>query len=110
MKTVKNGLITSTLISAVLLASPLAMADHHGDRDGKRHHRDICEKIDSSEWQEKREEMRAKFDDRHEEIADRLELTDEQRVTWDEIQEERRQKYQERMDDIQERCEQRNDS
>lgn len=107
MKTVKNGLITSTLISAVLLASPLAMADHHGDRDGKRHHRDICEKFDSAEWQEKREEMREKADQRHEDVAERLQLTDEQRVTWDEIRDERREKYEERAERMEERCENR---
>lgn len=108
MKTVNKGLLTSALISAALLASPLALADHHG-HDGKRHYGDFCEKMDSGEWQEKREEMREKADQRHEEVADRLQLTDEQRVTWDEIRDERRQKYEERAERMKERCETRDE-
>lgn len=108
MRTLKTtGLITSALVSAALLASPLAMADHHGDRDGphgKRHHGDFCERMDSPEWEAKRDEMREKFQERHEDIADRLELTDEQRVTWDEIRDERKEKHEERMEKMKERC------
>ena len=103
MKTLKTtGLITSTLLSAVLLASPLAMAGQHGDRQG--HHGNICEKMDSEDWQQKREQMREKYSERHETMAERLQLTEEQRKIWDEIRDERRQEHQQRMASLRERC------
>lgn len=109
MKALKTtGLLTSALLSAALLASPLAMAGQHGDRDGhqgKRHHGDICEKMNSGDWEQKREQMREKYSERHEAMADRLQLTDDQREIWDEIRDERRQEYQQRFERMKERCE-----
>lgn len=108
MKTLKTGLFTSALISAALLASPLAMADHHGDREGhhgKRHHGDVCEKMESGDWQEKREAMREKADQRHEDMAERLQLTSEQREIWDEMRDERRERFEDRLEHMKERCE-----
>lgn len=113
MKALKHtGLVTSTLVSAALLASPLAFAgdkDHKDGHHGKRHHAELCEKVNSGDFDEKREKYRQKHNKHHEEVADRLELTEEQRETWDEIREERHQKHQQKMEKLQERCEQKKD-
>lgn len=109
MKSLKpTGLLTSALLAATLVTSPLALADRHGDRDGqygKRHHGDICEKLASGDWQQKREQMREKYNQRHEAMAERLQLTDEQRQTWDEIRNERREEHHQRYEKLKERCE-----
>ena len=49
--------------------------------------------------------MREKANERHEEMAGRLQLTDEQREIWDQIRDERRQDHQERFEKLKERCE-----
>lgn len=109
MKALKSkGLFTSVMLSAALLASPLAMADHHRDRDGhhgKRHHNNICEKMNSGDWEQKHRQMREKYSEQHTAMAERMQLTDKQREIWDEIRDERRQAYQQRVEKLKERCE-----
>lgn len=103
-----TGIVASTLLAAALLASPLAMAHDHGDRNGphgKSRYGDICEKMERGDWEERREAMREKANERHEEMAGRLQLTDEQREIWDQIRDERRQDHQERFEKLKERCE-----
>lgn len=108
MKAFKStGVITSALTSAALLISPLALAGSHGDRDhhGKRDLNGWCEKLQDGDWEARRDHYREKYDERHEAVADRLELTDEQRATWDEMREERQQKHERRFEKMKERCE-----
>lgn len=104
-----TGVIASALVSAALLTSPLALAGGMGDSPhGKRDHAGLCEKFQQGDWEKKREQYREKYDQRHEAMAERLQLTDEQRQIWDEMRDERRQKHQRRFDKMKERCENRN--
>ena len=103
-----NSIITAGLLASVLLAaSPFALADHHGDRKGhhgKQDMAEMCEDFREGKGrfdQEKREQRRA-------EMAERLQLTDEQLEIWADIHEEHREKHEQRREKmkekIQERC------
>jgi|SRR5690554_785731 len=99
--------LAAALVSAMLLSSPAAFA---GDKEEKehRHYRGdqaaLCEKLDRNDWEPKRHQFREKAREHHEEVASRLQLTDEQRKIWDDMHEERQQKYQRRFETLQERC------
>ena len=109
MATTKRSLITAAaLTSALLAASPFALAHQHGDGEhGKRDMAQMCEQYKAGTGkfspeakearQAKMEQWRAKADARHDEMAKRLKLSDEQRQIWDQMQAEQRQKRQERM-------------
>lgn len=101
------------LCSAALLASPMAFAGHHGHGDHSRGKpsAETCERFQDGRegrhqqrWQQHRERM----NERHAEVAERLELTPAQRQTWDTIRDEQQAKWQERMaerqDRMRERC------
>ncbi len=97
--------LTAALISALMLTSPFALADH--DRGAHKHKMDraaLCEKLESGDWEHKRDQFREKAQKHHDEVADRLQLTDEQREVWDEIQAERHEKHKQRLDAMKERC------
>ncbi|MGM0572035.1 hypothetical protein [Marinobacter sp.] len=101
--------LTAALISATLLASPLAFAGDKGDKenrgyDNKRQHAELCEKFERGDWEQKREQYRQKAGERHEAMAERLQLTDEQREIWDEMRQERQQKHERRFEKMKERC------
>lgn len=114
MKTIKTlnrtGLLASALISAALLTSPLALADHHGgkghhgDRDGKRDYSAMCDQLEDGKGRYNSERHQQRREQRYEEMAERLQLTEEQRTIWQEIHNERQQMHQQRMQQMQERC------
>lgn len=111
--------LASAALSAALLASPLAVAGNHGDKQGGHHGKhnlaEMCEQMregsgkfspeNREAWKQK---YQARMEKRHAEIADRLKLTDEQREIWDEIQQERNDKRAAKMErwqqKMQERC------
>lgn len=105
-----SSLFTSVLVTAALIASPLAMADdsnkrgHHGDRDGKPRYVQMCERLEQGKRHYNREQTSQRMAERHEAVAERLELTDEQRIIWQEIQQERKQQAQARFERMKERC------
>ena len=114
MKPRSSRLLSSALLSAALLASPLAMADDHRDKHhghhGKQDKAELCEQMREGTGKfstEKREarmkEHQEKMDRHHAEIADRLDLNEEQRETWDEIRQERMEKRDAKMDKWQEK-------
>ncbi|OEY65310.1 hypothetical protein [Marinobacter sp. X15-166B] len=96
-----------SLVTAALLSSSLALADHHGGYKGKRHHGDVCAHMKEGKGKFDRDAMRAKMEARHNEIAERLSLTSEQRNIWDEIHQERQAAWEKRMQQMQERMEKR---
>ncbi|MCK7546793.1 hypothetical protein ACFQGA_07415 [Marinobacter koreensis] len=106
-----STMAAGALASALLIASPLALADHHGkDAYGKRDMSQVCEdfregtgKFSPEARQERREKYRAEADKRHAEMADRLKLDKEQRKVWDEMQMERRQQHEARAEKWRER-------
>lgn len=111
MRIMKNSaLFASAFLTAALIASPLAMADsqdrrgHQGDRDGKRNYSQLCERISQGESRPGHAGVRERMQQRHEQMAERLQLTDEQRVIWQEIQDERREQAKERFERLKERC------
>ncbi|MCG2579956.1 MAG: hypothetical protein KA296_03670 [Marinobacter sp.] len=118
MKRQTSLFVASALLSAALLASPLAMAGNHGDRHdghrGKYDKTEMCEQLREGTGKfspENREarmaEHRAKMEERRAEMADRLELTDEQRETWNQIHQENMAKRAEKMEKWQEKMKER---
>ena len=106
MKSTVSRWMLPSLLAAALLSSPLAMADHHGGNyDGKRHHGNVCEQMKDGKGKVNRDEIRAKMETRHTEMAERLKLNSEQRKIWDEIQQERQAEWAKRMQKKQERME-----
>lgn len=101
------------LFSATLLASPLALAGHHGDGGHRgKPPGDICERLQDGEAPFERqhgEEFRERMEQRRADMADRLQLTDEQREIWSQIHEEQKaeweQKREERRARMMEHCE-----
>lgn len=100
-----TALMLSALLSASVLASPLALAGQYHDGD---HKGDLCERLKNHEGQWNGEEHAARMQQWAEQTADRLQLTESQRKTWDEIQQERQQKRQQRAEQwrakMQKRC------
>jgi Spy/CpxP family protein refolding chaperone len=100
--------LTAALISATLLASPFAFAGDKGKDErgygGKRNQAEVCERFENGDWESKRQQYREKAGERHEQMAERLKLTDEQREIWNEIRSERQQKHQRRFEKMKERC------
>lgn len=118
MKHKTSRIVASALLSAALLASPLAMAGNHGDRhDGyhdKHNKAELCEQLREGTGKfspEKREarmaEYRAKMEERRADMANRLELTDEQRKTWNEIHQENLAERVEKMEKWQQKMKER---
>ena len=107
MKHTSSGRIASTFLAAALLASPLAMASEYGGQQGD-HHRgkhnkaEMCEKMRDGKGRFNHEKRQEKWEEHRAEMADRLQLTDEQREIWNEIHKERMEKWQEKME---KRCE-----
>ncbi|MDX1756560.1 MAG: hypothetical protein R3175_10915 [Marinobacter sp.] len=92
------------LFSVTLLASPLALAGHHG---AESHHGkppgDVCERLRAGEAPLDRDERRAAFHERMEqrraEMADRLQLTETQREIWDQIHEEQKAEWEQHREE-----------
>lgn len=99
------------LLATTVLASPLALANHHGEgHRGDRPHgkppAEACDRLRAGEApfdDDRREAFRERMDQRHDEIAQRLQLTAEQREIWDDLRDEQRAKWQERMAERHER-------
>ncbi|SFM93287.1 hypothetical protein [Marinobacter pelagius] len=117
MKKSRVSLIAaSALATALLASSPQAFAGNHGkDYNGKGDMTELCEqfregkgKFSPENRKARMEERRAEADKRHAAMADRLELTGEQRKVWDEIRQERREKHEQRaarwQEKMAERC------
>jgi len=108
----KTSLIAAALTSALLIGSPLALADQHRKSFGPRDMDKMCEQyregkgaFDSEKRKERMEERREEARKHHEEMADRLKLTPEQREIWDEIFEERRKESEKRANRWREKME-----
>ncbi|SFM37756.1 Spy/CpxP family protein refolding chaperone [Marinobacter zhejiangensis] len=106
--------LAPALLCSTILAAPVAFADRDGH--GPRHHMPdeaMCERLQSGEAPANREDRRERMEARWAEMADRLQLTEEQRQTWTEIHEEQKQEWQERRDEhrarLMERCEELDD-
>lgn len=91
-------LLLSALVSASLLASPMVLADHHGGERGKHDTKTLCEKLEKNDGKWDHEKHQAKLQKRFDTMAERLELTAEQRETWDQIQAEMKAKRAEKME------------
>lgn len=108
----KTSLIAAALASALLIGSPLAMADHHRKAFGPKDMQQMCEQFrdgkgafNMEKRKERMEERRAEARKRQEEMADRLKLTPEQRKIWDEIHQERQRESEKRARRWQEKME-----
>ncbi|MBW0147026.1 hypothetical protein [Marinobacter arenosus] len=114
MNTRKNALISAGILaSALLAASPFVLADHHGGNKqgghyGKPNMEELCEHFREGKGRFNHEEREARMDARWSEMAERLELTEEQLETWEEIRQEKREKHEQRRakweEKLQERC------
>ncbi|MDC0661589.1 Spy/CpxP family protein refolding chaperone [Marinobacter sp. SS21] len=99
--------LTPALLTATLLASPLALAGHHGNRS---HHdkppEELCERLLAGEAPSPRhhnEDMAERMAQRRADIADRLQLTEAQREIWDQIHEEHKAQHEQRREQRRER-------
>lgn len=114
----KSSLLTAGVLMATLFAaSPIAMAEHHGNKHkaGKWDKQEICENFREGKgpfseemrekYQEKREMRQQKMQEHRADMADRLKLNEEQRQIWDEIHQERQEKHQNRRGNWQEKME-----
>ncbi|MBW7470670.1 hypothetical protein QQF73_05435 [Marinobacter sp. M216] len=111
----KNSIVTAGILaSALLAASPFALADHHGgDKHsgyhGKPNMEQVCENFRENKGRFKHDERQAKREARWSEMAERLQLTEEQLETWEEIRQEKQEKYEQRraewQKELKERCE-----
>lgn len=108
----KTSLIAAALASALLIGSPLALADDHRKPFGPRDMEKMCEQFrdgkgafNMEKRKERMEERRAEARKRHEEMADRLKLTPEQREIWDEVFKERQKESEKRANRWQEKME-----
>jgi len=115
MKVHTSVMTAGVLMAALFAASPAAFAhDHKGmdHREGKHNKKEMCEDFREGKGkfsEEHREERRQEMQEHRAEMADRLMLTDEQRVIWSEIHDERQEKHQKRMDKWQKKMEKRCD-
>ncbi|MBW4933986.1 hypothetical protein [Marinobacter sp. F4206] len=110
----KHAIITAGILtSALLAASPFALADHHGDdkrggHHGKHNLEEMCENLRKGKGHFNHDERQAKMEARWAEVAERLELTEEQLKTWEQIKQEKREKHEQRrakwQERLQERC------
>lgn len=92
----KTSLIAAGILgSALLAASPFALADHHkGDKHhGKPSMEEMCEHFRAGTGPFDREERQQKRAEHRADMAERLKLNDEQREIWAEIHEERQEKH-----------------
>ncbi|MCM0612830.1 hypothetical protein KFJ24_10150 [Marinobacter sediminum] len=114
----KHSIIAAGILaSALITATPFALANHHGGEYSGKEHRSnhhgkhdmeqMCEDFREGKGRFDQEERRAKMEARRTEMADRLKLNDEQREIWNQIHEERREKNQSRMEKWQEKLEKR---
>lgn len=111
--------LAPALLTSAVLAAPLAYADRHGDGHPPRMSpEEMCERLQSGEdfpgKDDRREEHQQRMEQRWAEMADRLQLTDEQRTTWDEIHTEQKAEWQDRMEErrqhMLERCNEMDDN
>lgn len=113
IKSKASAMMTGTLLLAVLTASPLAMAGkqdgHHQGYHGKQPSAEMCEQMREGKGRFHHEGFRKEMEKYHAEMADRLDLSEEQREIWNDIHEERREKRAEKMEKwhekMQKRCE-----
>ncbi|RMJ04139.1 hypothetical protein DOQ08_01459 [Marinobacter litoralis] len=104
MKVHTSVMTAGVLMAALFAASPAALAhDHKGmdHHEGKRDKKEMCEDFREGKGKfskEHREERQKEMQEHRAEMADRLMLTDEQRVIWSEIHDERMEKWQKKME------------
>ncbi len=102
--------ITALMASVLLTTGSLALADHHGGKRGHGHHdkEEMCQHFREGTGPFDHEQRREKMQQHHEDIAERLQLSAEQRAIWDDIRDERQAKHQKRHarmhEKMQERC------
>lgn len=93
---------------ALLLTAPLAVAQGGGQgHNGQNKHQRMqapCEQMNNTDRQKRRAQHQQEMTERRTEMADRLQLTDEQRVIWKDMHKERQQQMKQRMEKRQERC------
>lgn len=100
IKTKTSGLIATALLTATLLASPLALAGHHGE--GKPAKDEMCQQYRDGTGKFSKEAREARMEKRAQAraaMADRLKLTDEQRAIWQQIHDERKAEWADRKGD-----------
>ncbi|PFG09636.1 hypothetical protein [Marinobacter sp. LV10MA510-1] len=106
MKTPQSVRIAAALITCALLSTaPLAVAQ--GYEKGQNKHQRIqeqCEQMTNADMQTRHTQRQQEMMKRHNETADRLQLTDEQREIWSDMHKERQQQMQKRMEKQQKRC------
>lgn len=116
MNTRKNSIISAGILaSALLAASPFALANHHGnDKQGGHHGKPdmegLCKNFREGKGRFDHEERQARMDAHWSEMAERLELTEEQLETWEEIRQEKLEKHEQRRAKWQEKLEKRCDA
>lgn len=102
----KAPIITAGLLAtALFVASPVALADHHGGKRAKPNWDEMCQEFRDGKGRFNAEQRRAEMAKRHAELADRLKLTDEQREIWDQIRDEKRARHEDRMERWQQKME-----
>lgn len=114
----KHSIIAAGIVaSALITATPFALADHHGGEYSGEEHRSnhhgkhdmekMCEDFREGKGRFDQEERSARRDAKRAEMAERLKLNVEQREIWDQIHEERREQHEQRMAKWQEKLEKR---
>jgi len=113
MKKRNHSIIAAGLLATTLLTtSPFALADHHGEGNGhrgKHNLAEMCEDFRQGQGRFDQDERRERMEQRRAEMAERLKLTDEQRVIWNDIHKEQREKHEQRHAKMMERLEKRCD-
>ncbi|MFV8570329.1 hypothetical protein ACNQ6O_03870 [Marinobacter sp. SBS5] len=115
MKVHTSVMTAGVLMAALLAASPAAFAyDHKGmdHHEGKRDKQEMCEDFREGKGKfskEHRDERQKEMQEHRAEMADRLMLTDEQRVIWSKMHDERQEKHHKRMEKWHQKMEKRCD-
>ena len=98
-------IVTALFTCALLSTASLAMAQSD-EKSQDRHQRmqEQCERMNSTDMQKRQEHHQKNRMERHNETADRLQLSDEQREIWNEMHKERQQQMAKKMEKHQKRC------
>lgn len=111
MKQFNNLAITATLSAALLFGSSLALAGMHGDGHQRGEHRgnmaQACEQFRDGKMSERHQQRLKQMEERHEAMAERLKLNDQQREIWNEIHQERKEKFGKKAGEWQEKMQKR---